>query len=95
MTTVYAKITSKGQITIPVTARRELNLKPGERLAVNVEGDSLKLSAPPDIDKLRNAIREEAKAQGTWGTVPTANDGWNARADELIANRHGSHDGER
>ena len=95
MTTTYATMTSKGQITIPVNARRALHLQPGQRLAVHVEGDALMLSAPPDIDKLRNTIRKEAAAKGTWGTVPVANDGWNARAEELMPNSHGQANGER
>ena len=53
------------------------------------------LSAPPDIDKLRNTIRKEAAAKGTWGTVPVANDGWNARAEELMPNSNGQTNGER
>jgi AbrB family looped-hinge helix DNA binding protein len=34
-----AKITSKGQITLPAALRKLLNLKPGDRVAFNQEPD--------------------------------------------------------
>ena len=95
MTRTYATVTAKGQITIPAKARRALDLQPGQRLAVHVQGDTLMLSAPTDIDKLRDTIRKEATAKGTWGTVPVANDGWNARAQEYVSQSPGQHNGER
>ena len=94
MTTIYASITSKGQITIPVEARRELDLQTGQRLAVSVTNNSLTLSAPPDLDRLRKTIRKEAKAKGTWGTVPVANDGWSTHAEELMSSKDESSDGQ-
>lgn len=34
-----SKITTKGQITIPVSIRKELNLNPGDKLIFVKEGD--------------------------------------------------------
>lgn len=76
MTGTYATITSKGQITLPAEARRALGLRKGQKVEVRVEGNSLIIEAPHDIDSLRQRARAEAEANGTWGTVPTAEDGW-------------------
>jgi len=79
---MYATITSKGQITLPVAARRALGLREGQKLGLRVEGTTLVIDAPPDIESLRRRARAEAEANGTWGTVPTANDGWTAHVNE-------------
>jgi AbrB family looped-hinge helix DNA binding protein len=75
---MYTTITSKGQITVPVAARRALGLHEGQKLAIRVEGASLVIDTPPDIRELRRRTRAEAEAKGTWGTVPTPADGWAA-----------------
>ena len=36
-----ATITSKGQVTIPKDVREKLNLRPGDRLLVTVQGDRI------------------------------------------------------
>lgn len=36
-------ITSKGQVTLPVSIRRRLHLEPGDRLDASVQGDKLLL----------------------------------------------------
>jgi antitoxin PrlF len=38
MSKLYATLTSKGQLTIPVTIREAWNLKPGDRIAFEVIG---------------------------------------------------------
>jgi antitoxin PrlF len=51
-----AKVTSKGQITIPVETRRLLGLKPGDRLAFEhtATGDTLVRKADPfPFDRFR------------------------------------------
>jgi antitoxin PrlF len=40
-----ATITSKGQTTIPVEVRRHLNLKPGDKIAFNIEDGRVVLRA--------------------------------------------------
>ncbi|HQV19410.1 MAG TPA: AbrB/MazE/SpoVT family DNA-binding domain-containing protein [Gordonia sp. (in: high G+C Gram-positive bacteria)] len=85
MTSMYATITSKGQITLPAEARRALGLHEGQKVSVRVEGNSLVIDAPQSIDALRARIRKEAVEHGTWGTIPTAGDGWTARAEDFRA----------
>lgn len=36
-----AKLTSKGQITVPIEIRRLLNVEPGEKLTFNVDDDQV------------------------------------------------------
>ncbi len=86
MTTMYATITSKGQITLPAAARRALGLHEGQKVGIRVEGDSLVIDRPPSLDAVRAQIREEAEARGTWGIVPVAGDGWAARAEDFRGN---------
>lgn len=85
MNTMYATITSKGQITLPVAARRELGLREGQKVGLHIEGDALVIDAPQGVESMRSRIRAEAEARGTWGTVPTAGDGWAARSEDFRA----------
>jgi AbrB family looped-hinge helix DNA binding protein len=43
-----AVVGTKGQIVIPVGARRELGIKPGQRVTIVVEDDSMRLRAVPE-----------------------------------------------
>jgi len=83
---MYATITSKGQITLPVAARRALGLRDGQKVSIHVEKDSLVIDTPPTIESVRSRIRAEAEAAGTWGTIPVSGDGWEARAGDFHAN---------
>lgn len=82
MTTLYATITSKGQITLPVAVRRTLDLKPGQKLSVRVENNSVVLDAPSALESVRTRLQEEAKKSGTWGHVPKAGEGWTSKAED-------------
>lgn len=82
MSALYATITSKGQITLPVEARRALGLRSGQKVAVRVEGDHLIIDRPQDVTTLRDKLRTEAKQRGTWGSPPHAGDGWSARTED-------------
>ncbi|MBK8446757.1 MAG: AbrB/MazE/SpoVT family DNA-binding domain-containing protein [Micropruina sp.] len=82
MTTSYTTITAKGQITLPAEARRALGLRVGQKVAVRVEGDHLVIDPPHDVGSLRERLQAEAHEQGTWGTIPVAGDGWEARAHD-------------
>jgi AbrB family looped-hinge helix DNA binding protein len=79
---MYATITSKGQITLPIAARRALGLHEGQRVVVRVEDRSLVIDAPPDIDDLRRRARAEMEANGTWGLITKSGDGWAAHVKE-------------
>lgn len=82
MNAMYATITSKGQVTLPVAVRRALGLKPGQKLAVKVEDDSVVLNPPRSVNSVRARLQEEAKQSGTWGHVPKAGEGWNSKAKD-------------
>lgn len=84
---MYATVTSKGQITLPAKARRALGLRAGQKVAIHVGENSLTIDAPGDIASLRALAREQAQHAGTWGTVPTAGDGWSHRAEDYRADR--------
>ncbi len=81
MSVAYTTITSKGQITLPAQARRELGLHPGQRVAVHVENGRLIIDPPQSIDDVRALLRAAAEREGTWGVVPQAGDGWVAQAE--------------
>lgn len=61
MTTIT--ISSKGQVTIPAKARKELNLKDGDTLLVNVnpETRSLNMRKPTDLDELTKKAQSYIK----------------------------------
>ena len=61
-----AKITSKGQITLPITIRKELKLKDGDKVAF-IEKDGNYIIINPislAIDKARKAFEGEAERLG-------------------------------
>ena len=61
-----AKITTKGQITLPISIRRELNLKDGDKVAF-IEKDGNYILINPislAIDKARNDFQGEAERLG-------------------------------
>lgn len=58
-----AKITSKGQITLPISIRRDLNLKDGDKVAF-IEKDGNYILVNPislAVDKVRDDFKGEAK----------------------------------
>lgn len=61
-----AKITSKGQITLPIAIRRNLNLKDGDKVAF-IEKDGNYIIVNPislAIDKVREDFKGEADRLG-------------------------------
>lgn len=61
-----AKITTKGQITLPISIRRELNLKEGDKVAF-IEKDGNYILVNPislAIDELRKSFDGEAEKLG-------------------------------
>ena len=53
-------VTSKGQIAIPVSVRKELSIESGDKLVVYTYGDliMLKVLKVPDIEKFRAMAKE-------------------------------------
>lgn len=83
----FTTITAKGQITLPVEARRTLGLQAGQRVGVRVDGDHLIVDVSTGIATVRERIHAESDSLGTTGVIPQAGDGWTARAEQLHAKR--------
>ncbi|HEX9774640.1 MAG TPA: AbrB/MazE/SpoVT family DNA-binding domain-containing protein [Actinomycetota bacterium] len=71
-----ATVSSKGQITLPVWARRELGIEPGAVLTVSVEDGRLVLERLDDwLDRLQGSLK------GVYGDpddyVREQREGWN------------------
>ena len=67
MTMIDTTISNKGQITLPVAARRALGLRPRDRVTIRVDRQSVVLRAAPGILSLagmagRAAPRDEERA---------------------------------
>ena len=63
------KVTSKGQIAIPVGIRKELSIESGDSLIAYVYGDTLmlkvlKIPSEEDFRKTMDAAQEWARAKG-------------------------------
>ena len=78
---VVAKLTSKGQVTVPKAVRDALGLKEGDHVVFRVEGDRAVLARTPNFLDLAGTIKVPDHKRGTpWDEVlkPT----WEARARE-------------
>lgn len=63
-----SKITSKGQITVPVEIRKKLNLRTGDKVVFIEDGDKI-IFANSSMVALRNfqqAMKGEAEKQGLY-----------------------------
>ena len=47
---ILAKITSKGQVTVPKAVRQKLQLAAGDTLAYDIEGDSVRIRKVKSFD---------------------------------------------
>lgn len=64
-------ISSKGQITLPAKIRRDLHVRPGDRLKVVKKGQFISITADTyeeELGELRKKAEAHMKANGTWGT---------------------------
>lgn len=71
---VSVKMSSKNQIVVPKTAREALGLKPGDRLAVSVNGGTVQMEKlPPDQeDRLRGSLRDLTGRRDLWPELEQA-----------------------
>jgi len=69
--TVSVKMSSKNQIVVPKVARLALGLAPGDRLAVMVEGEVVRMEKlPPDLeDHLRGTLRSLGPRDELWAEL--------------------------
>jgi antitoxin PrlF len=67
---VSAKVTSKGQVTLPKAVRDALGLRRGDEVVFRVESDRAVLAKTPDFLELADAVSVPAAKRGTsWDEV--------------------------
>ena len=67
---ISARVTSKGQVTLPKAVREALALAEGDRVVFRVEGDRAILARTPDLLALAGSISVPAEVRGMpWGEV--------------------------
>ena len=67
---VSARLSSKGQVTVPRAIREALSLEEGDRLVFRVEGDHAVLARTPDLLAMAGSVSVPAAKRGTaWAEV--------------------------
>jgi antitoxin PrlF len=67
---VSARLTSKGQVTIPSAVRKALALREGDRVMFRVNGQQAILARTPDLLELAGSIAVPAEVRGApWASV--------------------------
>lgn len=67
---ISARLTSKGQVTVPRAVRKALSLEEGDRLVFRVEGDHAVLARTPDLLALAGSVNVPAARRGTpWDEI--------------------------
>jgi antitoxin PrlF len=65
-----AKVTSKGQVTVPKVVRDALGIKDGDQIVFRVEGDRALMARTPNLLDLAGTIRvPAAKRNAAWDEV--------------------------
>jgi AbrB family looped-hinge helix DNA binding protein len=65
-----ARVTSKGQVTVPKAVRDALGIKEGDKLVFRVEGDRAVLARTPDfLDLAASVAVPAAKRNAAWDEV--------------------------
>jgi AbrB family looped-hinge helix DNA binding protein len=76
----FTRLSSKGQVTIPLTALAQARLKPGDELKVDVDGDKIVLTPTQSLgERRRVALRAAAGSlPGVWepGDLDRLRDEW-------------------
>ena len=67
---ISARLSSKGQVTVPRAVREALSLEEGDRLVFRVEGQRAILARTPDLLALAGSVDVPAAKRGTpWAEV--------------------------
>lgn len=67
---VMARLSSKGQVTVPKAVRDALDLHEGDQVVFRVEGKRATLGRTPDLLDLAGAVSVPAERRGTpWSEV--------------------------
>jgi antitoxin PrlF len=79
---VAAKMTSKGQITVPKAVREQLELEPGDQVVFRVEGNRATLARTPNFLDLAGVVPVPAEKRGAaWDEI--RREAWRARGKRL------------
>lgn len=67
---VAAKVTSKGQVTVPKAVRQALGIKEGDDIVFRVDGDRAVIARIPDFLALGGSVQvPSAKRNAAWDEV--------------------------
>ena len=67
---VAARLSSKGQVTVPRAVREALSLVEGDRIVFRVEGEQAIIARTPDLLALAGSVAVPAAKRGTpWDQV--------------------------
>lgn len=67
---VSARLSSKGQVTLPRAVREALSLEQGDRVVFRVEGQRAVLARTPDLLAMAGSVTVPAAKRGTpWAQV--------------------------
>ena len=67
---VSARLTSKGQVTIPSAVRKALSLRDGDRVSFRVDGERAILARTPGLLELAGSIAVPAEVRGApWASI--------------------------
>lgn len=79
---VAARLTSKGQITIPKTVRDTLELEPGDQVVFRLEGGRAILARTKDFLDLAGAVAVPTEKRGAaWDDI--RREAWRKRGEKL------------
>lgn len=66
----WAKMTTKGQVTVPKTVRETLGLEPGDRVFFEVEHGRATLAKAPDFLELAGSVEVAPEKRGlSWDEI--------------------------
>ena len=67
---VAARVSSRGQVTIPLAVREALTIEEGDQVIFRVEGQRAILARSPDLIQLAGSVTVPAAKRGTpWDDV--------------------------
>jgi AbrB family looped-hinge helix DNA binding protein len=84
MATYAAKVTSKGQLTLPVELRRRLGIEPGDTVAFSVEGESVRVRRQLRLEDIKGIV-PALPGVDTGDFDDLIEDAMSDHADEVVA----------
>ena len=63
LNTYSSMVTSKGQATIPAPLRKNLGIKPGQKVIFSQHQNGLMLNRIPDISELKGSLKPKVKVK--------------------------------